>query len=156
MSLLKIIEPLLNAKTATANFTVSKTAEGRIVLVVQPVCAVDDKSDAELIALKAALSLPIKIEGDDIPSVEAAMRQRVSGLQSKRDEWADQVAQIEAALEAAKAAKAAKSTTTVKASSTPKTASSSAKSPAKESAPKPAPVVEADEAAVSDDALFDL
>jgi PRTRC genetic system protein E len=156
MSLLQIMQPLLKATTGTASFTLSKAEDGNITLVIQPLCTVDEQKDAELTALKAALTMPIKIEGDSVAAIEAALQSRIDQVQPKRDEWGAQLAQIEAGLQAAKAAKAAELKKPAAKTSTAAPAPTSSKpAVAKPAAtPKAAPVIADDEAAVSDDDFF--
>lgn len=102
--MLTILRPLLNSKTATVNFTINKLENGEFHLVVNPVCSIDDHEDSELQALKAALSLPILVTGK-MDDLEPKLAEYVKQQLPHRCSWEEQIKDVQAALQAAKASK---------------------------------------------------
>ena len=146
--MLKLFQPLMQATTATISFSLSKNTDGLVSLTVMPICAKLDHDDEELKVLKAALSIPLKIVGNDFTEIEVALGERIQQEMPKRNEWAERCQQVESLLAQAKEKKESTKETGKKAV-TPSLPVKSALAKAVDADPKPT-------ASIVEDDVFEL
>lgn len=93
--MLDILAPLLNAKTCSLNLTLT-ASNGNLELILLPACCTIDND--EVTALKAALSLPIKVVGNSASDITLELRQYVKTCRDRRSQWEQQLVEAEEAI----------------------------------------------------------
>ncbi|ONF42521.1 hypothetical protein BTO32_15020 [Marinobacter lutaoensis] len=126
-TLLELVTPILNSKTAKVTMDISAgPTDDELQVVVKPVIGpVSDKAPEELKVLCAALGQHIKVTGEP-GDIERLLAERVNEQAGKRHQWANRAAQLDAAIAAAAAKDANGSKKTTSTTSTKKTETSGA------------------------------
>jgi len=101
-TLLDIVSPIINSKTAKVTLDISAAStEGELMVIVKPIVGpLSDKAPEELKILSAALAQPIKVVGEP-QEIEEKLAELVNQQSGKRNQWANRAAELDAAIAAA-------------------------------------------------------